>query len=405
MIRRILGGAPPEERDISFQDIFKRGLDLVDVSTTSGENINYDSAMTLSAVFGAIRLLSDSISTLPYDVKFRRQRVEEAFRPLPAFLTNMNRNLTNQDVLNQIMTSMLLDGNAYIATLRNNSGEVIELTPLDPTTVTPELSSMEDGNKVLTFKSSNASGELFTTRDIAHFRGLQKAGSITGVSPITMARELLGLGVAAQKYGAAFFGNSGLPNGIVEVAGTLSPEGAQQLKAAWNDVHRGASNSHKLAVLTEGAKFSKIPNISNEDSQFLMTKQSTVGDVARIYGIPPHLLADMTSSTTWGSGLFEQNQAFSQYSLRPYIVRLETGLTNIMRSQGISVAYVKFDLASMHRGTAESIDRLSKGLMNGIYSIDEVREQLALPPLPNGEGTQHFVPLNLAPIDQIGQDQ
>ena len=364
MIRRILGGAPPEERDISFQDIFKRGLDLVDVSTTSGENINYDSAMTLSAVFGAIRLLSDSISTLPYDVKFRRQRVEEAFRPLPAFLTSMNRNLTNQDVLNQIMTSMLLDGNAYIATLRNNSGEVIELTPLDPTTVTPELSSMEDGNKVLTFKSSNA-----------------------------------------QKYGAAFFGNSGLPNGIVEVAGTLSPEGAQQLKAAWNDVHRGASNSHKLAVLTEGAKFSKIPNISNEDSQFLMTKQSTVGDVARIYGIPPHLLADMTSSTTWGSGLFEQNQAFSQYSLRPYIVRLETGLTNIMRSQGISVAYVKFDLASMHRGTAESIDRLSKGLMNGIYSIDEVREQLALPPLPNGEGTQHFVPLNLAPIDQIGQDQ
>ena len=361
MIRRILGGAPPEERDISFQDIFKRGLDLVDVSTTSGENINYDSAMTLSAVFGAIRLLSDSISTLPYDVKFRRQRVEEAFRPLPAFLTSMNRNLTNQDVLNQIMTSMLLDGNAYIATLRNNSGEVIELTPLDPTTVTPELSSMEDGNKVLTFKSSNASGELFTTRDIAHFRGLQKAGSITGVSPITMARELLGLGVAAQKYGAAFFGNSGLPNGIVEVAGTLSPEGAQQLKAAWNDVHRGASNSHKLAVLTEGAKFSKIPNISNEDSQFLMTKQSTVGDVARIYGIPPHLLADMTSSTTWGSGLFEQNQAFSQYSLRPYIVRLETGLTNIMRSQGISVAY--------------------------------------------GEGTQHFVPLNLAPIDQIGQDQ
>ena len=99
MIRRILGGAPPEERDISFQDIFKRGLDLVDVSTTSGENINYDSAMTLSAVFGAIRLLSDSISTLPYDVKFRRQRVEEAFRPLPAFLTSMNRNLTNTSQL------------------------------------------------------------------------------------------------------------------------------------------------------------------------------------------------------------------------------------------------------------------------------------------------------------------
>ena len=115
MIRRILGGSP-EARDISFQDIFKRGLDLLDVKTTSGEMVTYDSALTLSAVFGATRLLSDSISTLPYDVKFRRQGVERAFRPLPAFLDKMSPYLTNHEVLNQIMMSLLLDGNCYIAT-------------------------------------------------------------------------------------------------------------------------------------------------------------------------------------------------------------------------------------------------------------------------------------------------
>ena len=156
-----------------------------------------------------------------------------------------------------------------------------------------------------------------------------------------------------------------------------SPEGVDQLKSAWNTMHKGASNAHRLAVLTEGAKFSKI-SVNPEDSQFLETRQSTVGDVARIYGVPPHLLADASGSTSWGSGLHEQNVAFSMYSLRPYVTRLEAGLTQILRSQGIAVAYVKFDLQSLHRGTTESIDRFSKGLMAGIYSIDEVREQLGL---------------------------
>ena len=401
MIRRILGGSP-EERDISFQDIFKRGLDLLDVKTTSGEMVTYDSALTLSAVFGATRLLSDSISTLPFDVKFRRQGVERAFRPLPAFLENMSPYLTNHEVLNQIMMSLLLDGNCYIATLRNSTGDVLQLTPLDPTTITPSLNTV-DGKQVLTFQSSSSPDVVYTTRDIAHFRGLMKAGQIEGVSPITAAREMIGLGLGAQRYGSAFFGNSGIPNAIVEVQGTLSPEGAQQLKSAWNEIHRGASNANKLAVLTEGAKFSKI-SVNPEDSQFLMTRQSTVADVARLYGVPPHLLADASGSTSWGSGLHEQNVAFSMYSLRPYVTRMDSGLTQILMSMGISVAYVKFDLASLHRGTTESIDRFSKGLMSGIYSIDEVREQLALPPLPNDEGKKHYVPLNLAPVDQEDEE-
>ncbi len=179
MIKRILGG-PAEARDISFQDIFKRGLDMLDLKTTSGEMVTYDSAMTLSAVFGATRLLSDTISTLPYDVKFKRQGVERAFRPFPSFLDTMNRHLTNGEVLNQIMMSLLLDGNSYIATLRNRTGDVIDLTPLDPTTITPSLKEI-DGQQVLTFASSNAPEIEYTTRDIAHFRGLMKPGAIEGV--------------------------------------------------------------------------------------------------------------------------------------------------------------------------------------------------------------------------------
>ncbi len=394
MFRNFRSSKQTENRDLTFGDIWKRGLDLTNANTTAGEPVTYSSAMALSAVFAATRLLSDTISTLPLDVFYKRQGSEQVFRPLPQWIINMNPVLRNNEVLGQVMMSLLLDGNAYLATLRDNTGNILEVTPLDPSDITPRLED-DEGRKVLTFRSAKLGDETFTSRDIAHFRGLMKPGDIVGVSPIQAARETIGLGLGAQKYGAAFFGNGGLPGSLVEVPGQLSEEGVHALKSAWNDVHRGAGNSHRLAVLTEGAKFSKV-SLNPEDSQFLETKMASVGDVARLYGIPPHLLADTVKSTSWGSGLHEQNMAFSMYTLRPYITRLEAGVTSMLRSQGISVAYAKFDLASMSRGTNERWDSYQAGIMNGIYSINEVRSLEGLPPIADGD--THYVPLNLAPV-------
>jgi len=399
MLRRILGGSA-ERRDISFQDVFGRGLDTLTQRTTSGEVVNYDSALTLSAVYGACRLLSDTISTLPLDVYSRKDGVETAFRPVPGWVERMSPVFSNTEVIGQALMSLLLDGNAYMATLRDDRGRVLELTVLDPSTITPKLGASEEGRRVLRFTSSHTPNETFSARDITMLRGLMKPGSLEGVSPIKAAREMLGLALGSQRYGASFFGNGGLPGALIEVPGQLSTDGAEQLKAAWDDVHRGAGNGHRLAVLTEGAQFSSV-SLSPEDSQFLLTKQAAVADVARLYGVPPHLLADASGSTSWGSGLHEQNVAFSMYSLRPYVARVEQAFSQILGSEG-TVAYVKFDLASLNRGTTESLDRYSKGLMAGIFSIDEAREALALPPLPDGEGQQHFVQLNLRPL---GEDE
>ena len=308
MFRSLFGLKQQEARDLTFSDIWSRGLDVTDSKTSAGELVDYNSALALSAVFAATRLLSDTISTLPLDVFFRRQGTENVFRPLPEWVLSMNPYLRNNEVLGQVMMSLLLDGNAYLATLRDNTGRILEITPPDPTDITPKLRD-EDGRKVLVFHSDKVPGDEFSSRDITHFRGLMKPGEIVGVSPIRAAREMIGLGLGAQKYGAAFFGNGGLPGSMIEVPGQLSEEGVHALKQAWNDVHRGAGNSHRLAVLTEGARF---------------------GDVARLFGIPPHLLADASGSTSWGSGLHEQNVAFSMYSLRPYITRLEAGITSML---------------------------------------------------------------------------
>ena len=399
MIRHLLGNRS-ENRSLSFQDVWGRGLDMTSARTSSGEVVTYDSALTLSAVYAAIRLLSDNVSTLKLDVLYRSQGSEQKFRPLPTWVGQMNPELRNHEVLGQIVTSLLLDGNAYISTLRDRTGRVVSISVLDPKTITPTMKTDEDGLSRISFQSDQAQGVEFTARDIVMVRNLLKPGQIEGVSPITAAREFLGLGLAVTKYGASFFGNGALPGAVIEVPGQLSEVGAQQLKSSWEAVHKGAANGSRLAVLTEGSKFSRQLSLSPEDSQFLQTKQATVQDVCRLYGVPPHLLADSSGSTSWGSGLAEQTTAFAQFSLRPLVTRVEAALTSILRSEGIAVAYARFDLESMRRATSDRFDNYTKQISSGILSIDEVRAYENLPALPDGKGAEHYIPLNLAPVGQ-----
>ena len=172
---RSLFTAKPEARDLTFSDIWKRGLDLTDSSTTAGERVNSDTALGLSAVFGAVRLLSDTISTLPVDVFFRQRGVEQQFRPLPEWITQMNPMLRNHEVIGQIMMSLLLDGNSYVATLRDRTGRVLTISPLDPSDITPEVVTVE-GRQELIFRSAKQPSETYTSYDIQHLRGLMKPG-------------------------------------------------------------------------------------------------------------------------------------------------------------------------------------------------------------------------------------
>lgn len=152
-------------------------------------------------------------------------------------------------------------------------------------------------------------------------------------------------------------------------------------------------------MLTEGAKFSKVA-LSPDEAQFLQTRQFQVPEVARIFGVPPHLIADATNSTSWGSGLAEQNQAFAQFSLRPWLERIEAGLTRLLYAETADrKKFIKFGLDGIQRGApTERMGMYSIGLQQGIYSIDEVRAWEDLEPLPDGAGEAHRVPLNLADV-------
>tara|TARA_B100000029_G_scaffold67234_1_gene59975 strand:+ start:1585 stop:2808 length:1224 start_codon:yes stop_codon:yes gene_type:complete len=396
MIRKLLG-TQTESRDISYQDIFKRGLDDIQGRTAAGEQVSYDTSLTVSAVYGAIRLISDTISTLNFSTYENRNGIETPYNPIPEWLREMNPELTNSELLGSALVSLLLDGNIYLATLRDGRGQVLSLNVLDPTDITPKMVRFEDGTQQLKFDSSKNPEYTYTTRDIQMIRGMLKPSQIEGVSPIKAAREVIGSSIAINRYQGTFFGNGAIPGSIITVPNQLSPEAAKNMKEAFNETHRGAGNGHRLAVLTEGASWQRIA-LAGEDAQWLEAQRATVSDICRIYGLPPFLLADNEGSTQWGSGLHELNVGFVTYSMRPVVARLEDGLTKIMRSTGIGNAYLKFDLASMTRGTNERWETYKTALQNGIVNIDEVRAWEGLAPLPDGEGQKHYVPLNMAEV-------
>jgi HK97 family phage portal protein len=395
LLHRVLG--VPERREVQFD------RDLSDwlggTVTSSGVSVDRESAMRVSAVFGSVRILSETISTLPAGAYIREGGARKPVRARPRWLDSPNpaMRLGRIDVLSQVMTSLLLDGNAYLATARRPTGEVVSITVLDPAKVTPEDVKINGRTRRL----YRAEGQLWEPFDILHIPGMMLPGATEGLSPVGYAKETIGLALAAQEFGARFFGNGALPGALVEVPTSMSDQGVRQLKAAWRETHGGVSNSHKLGVLTEGAKFAKI-TLDPDDAQFLETRQFQVPDIARVFGVPPHLLADASNSTSWGSGLAEQNLAFAQHSLRPWVERIEQGLTWLLVSEGVNVrAFVKLDLNGLMRGSlAERMAAYSTGLQQGIYNLDEVRALEDLAPIPNGKGKSHRVPLNLGPVGE-----
>ena len=385
-INRLTGGNAEARSDtfMSFSDVYGKGLDLFQsgAHTHSGVRITTDTAMQISTVFACVRVLSDSIATLPMDQMIRRDGVPSPSRPRAQWL-DFNLGPWNKvQIIGQIMTSCLLDGNAYVTTLRDNDFEVLRLDVLDPKRVKPVR--MKDGSIVYEVEMEAGKKRVVSGDDIKHIPGIMLPGALEGVSPIEYAKETLGLSQAATEFGAAFFGNGAIPGSTIEVPGQLSPTAAQVIKDTWEQAHRGVANSGRIAVLTEGARYSKVTLTPNE-SQFLETRQFQVPDVARFYGVPLNMLA--AEGTQFGDTTAEQNSAFVRHSLRPWVERIEAAFTDILISEGRpSGNFVRLNVDGLLRGNmTERVQAYSTAVVQGIWTINEVRRWEGMPPVAWGD--------------------
>jgi HK97 family phage portal protein len=340
--------------------------------------VSTDQAMRLSAVFACLRLLSEAVATLPLDTFTRDGDARRTFRPRPAYLSFDPPQGARVDYLSQVMLSLLTDGNAYVLTPRDRLGVPVDLVPVDPAQVTVER---VDGK----LRYTCAGTELDPAVDLMHIPGMKLPGEITGISPIGYARETVSLGLAAQRFGSSFFENGATPGAVIEAPGDLAPEAGERFRAAWEARHSGAGNAGKIGVLTNGAKFTKV-SIAPNDAQFLETRQFQVPDVARIFGVPPHLIADASNSTSWGSGLAEQNLAFGQFSLRPWLTRIEDAHGRLLSTHGMTDVFIRLNLDALLRASLKDrYDAYSTGIRAGFLSANEARAHEDLAPVENGD--------------------
>lgn len=353
--------------------------------------VSTDAAMRLSAVFACLRLLSEAIATLPLDTFTRNNGTRKPFRPRPDYLSFQPPQGSRINYLSQVMLSLLTDGNAFIATPRDDVGVPVDLIILDPNKVVVDwVPASSEGPARVRYAINNR--ELNVPWDLMHIQGMTMPGGMRGMSPIAYARDSIGLGLAAQTFGRSFFENGALPSAVLEAPNDMSSEAAKRFRDSWGASHAGTANANRIGVLTNGAKLTKV-SIQPNDAQFLETRAFQVPDVARIFGVPPHLIADASNSTSWGSGLAEQNLAFGQFSLRPWLERIEDAHSRLLTTHGLPDVFVKLNLDSLLRASLlERYKAHAIGIENHIETIDEARALEDRPPLPNGEGAGFINP-------------
>jgi HK97 family phage portal protein len=340
-------------RSISFQTLWGSGEDIV-IGTQSGTYVTQDNVFKVNAIFSAVALIADTISTLPLDAYIRIEGERRAFRPRPAWVQKPDVDLISKEPFyNSVIVSLLLDGNAFIRVYRDSAGRVLNLVTLNPQDV--EVTRNSIGRVMYRLQAND---ELLSSDQVLHIIDVLKPGHIRGISRVEALKENFGLAIALESYAARFFGQGVSMAGHIEFPGNLTPEQAKDLSDGFSARHGGFKKSHKVGVLSAGARFVST-SIENDKAQFLDSRRMAVEDVARAFNIPTNLLG-LPGTNTYSS-VEQNNIAFVTHTLRPIIQKLEGAFSTLLNTEpGGEFAFIKFSIDGLLRGDANSrLDRKS----------------------------------------------
>ncbi|MFA7462371.1 MAG: phage portal protein [Anaerovoracaceae bacterium] len=373
----------------------------------AGVHVTSATAMQYVAVYACIDILSRTVGSLPLYL-YRRlpEGGKELARSHPLFRLmrrQPNPEMTAMRYRSTLQGHLASWGNAYSYIDWGGDGYPAALWPLRPDRIQPRRKNGVLEYTYYPIQGEDRSGESFVIPggNILHIPGFGFDG-IIGYSPISLAREAIGLGMATEEFGARYFGTGTHPGMIVEHPGKLSPEGHVNLKNALSDTYSGLGKSHRLMLLQEGMKANKIV-INPQDSQFLETRKFQVTEIARLFHIPPHMIADVEKTTSWGTGIEEQNIAFITITMRPWFVlwEEELGRTLLMEREKDEY-FFEFDMSQLLRGdTLKQMQAWVLGKRNGIFNADEIRGWANLNPIPDGLGSAYIVEKNMTTLAEL----
>jgi len=381
-----------EKRAVSFQTIWGAGDDLLDLNQ-SGTNVNSETAFKITALYSAVSLISDTISTLPLDAFIRRDGTRYPFRPRPAWVTKPDLDQQPSAFWQSVIVSLLIDGNAFVRVFRSG-GQVVNLVPLNPLKVQIKRNGI--GRVMFEVQGEK---NLLSSEDVIFNADLVRPGEIRGMARVEALKDNFGLSIALESYAARFFSNSATPQGIITFPGNLNSEQAESLRRNFDAAHRGLRKSHKTGVLSGGADW-KVTGVDPEQSQLEMSRRLAVEDVARAFNIPNHMLG-VQGSTAYAS--VEQDSIFFvQHTLRPIVQKLETAFSILLSEvPGGENAFLRFNLDGLLRGDSQArANAYSIGLQAGYYTVNDIRRLEDLIPMTETVADEVRVPLaNVAIAD------
>lgn len=359
--------------------------------TLSGVYVTPETAMRVSAVYACVRVLSESIASLPLFLFERtpdggRRRAQDL--ELGRLLHSAPNPWQTSFELRETMAAHLcLRGNAYCEVQRNGAGDVARLLLRHPDNVTPRV---EGGELVYEVRHEGGARTL-RPGQLWHVRGLSFDG-LRGVSTIEYAREQIGGALATDRHGHAFAANAARPSVVIEVPGVLDDDASRRIEESWQRAYSGDS-AGRPAVLEQGVKATPL-QMTMRDAQFIETQSFQIVDIARLFRVPPHMIGDLSRATF--SNVEQQSLDFVTHTLRPWLVRFEQSIArDLLTPEQRDTYFAEFAVDGLLRGdvTARSA-YYQQARLNGWLSVNEIRRLENLDPI-GPQGDIYAMPANL----------
>lgn len=358
---------------------------LAGMPSASGVSVNEASAMRVTAVYACVRLIAGAIASLPLSVYQRQDEGRRRVRNDLWWLLNEQPcpSVSAAVFWEYLVAQMLLTGDALAEIERGRGGSIRQLIPLDSRAV-----AVRQINNRLRYEFCRDGIWLGRDQDdILHIPGFGFDGT-RGMSVIRhAAREAIGLAMAAESFSSRFFASGAHPDVALKVPGKMTQEQIDNLRRIWANKYGGAHNSSLPIVLTEGTDLKEV-TLSAQDSQLIEARRFQVADIARAFGVPPHMIGETDKSTSWGSGIEQQGIGFVQYTLAPHLNRIEQEINRkCFRTERL---FVEFNVEGLLRGDskarADYYTRALGGTQNPAWMTpNEVRRLENLPPLAGGD--------------------
>lgn len=381
-------GAPPRDEGLQSGVPTSYGTD-------PAANVSFDSAMQISAVWAAVRIIAETIGSLPFQLyrKTADGRVPAADHDLHRVLTRRpNQYQTTVEFWESMALNLAISGNAY-AIIQRSGSRIVGLLPISSSQVETRL--LSDGSVIHSY-TTGADVKVYSAENMWHVKLF--GNGIVGLSPLSYARDAVGIAIATDRRVTKMYSNGAKPSGVLTIDKTLTAEQRAQVRTAFNGIESG--NDDRLFVLEAGMQYQQVSMLP-KDMELLDSRRFQIEDIGRFFGVPSILLNQTFGQSSLGSNVYEIMQAYYKLSLRPYLEKFEASILRWLVTDG-SQYEAEFDFDALLRAdTKTRMEANRQAINSGQLTPNEARKEEGRPALPGGE--QLLIQGAMIPIQNAGQ--